>query len=260
MESKEFVEKFISILTKVKDICGYNCMEYYVISDDPDCDVDFGVDEKGFLIIESKISNLKVSDLKQIRYRVGPYLEENSDKEYYISFVFNNDLTLYFYITDCGFLKGIVIGEKKFCSDSDIIVEGIIFNPEYNWKDTMVIKDKELVAYLGHEKHVIIPDGVEVIGVDAFEKCGVKSVILPSTTIIIKRRAFWFNSLLDCIELCSVESIEEEAFGYCKNLKEIIIPESVKEIQKNAFCNSGLTLEKIENYSDIEINDNILNK
>lgn len=68
MESKEFVEKFISILTKVKDICGYNCMEYYVISDDPDCDVDFGVDEKGFLIIESKISNLKVSDLKQIRY------------------------------------------------------------------------------------------------------------------------------------------------------------------------------------------------
>ena len=248
------------ILTKVKDICGYNCMEYYVISDDPDCDVDFGVDEKGFLIIESKISNLKVSDLKQIRYRVGPYLEENSDKEYYISFVFNNDLTLYFYITDCGFLKGIVIGDKKFCSDSDIIVEGIIFNPEYNWKDTMVIKDKELVAYLGHEKHVIIPDGVEVIGVDAFEKCSVKSVILPSTTIIIKRRAFWFNSLLDRIELCSVESIEEEAFGYCKNLKEIIIPESVKEIQKNAFCNSGLTLEKIENYSDIEINDNILNK
>lgn len=49
--------------------------------------------------------NLKVSDLKQIRYRVGPYLEENSDKEYYISFVFNNDLTLYFYITDLAYSK-----------------------------------------------------------------------------------------------------------------------------------------------------------
>lgn len=74
METKEFVEKFISILTKVRDICGYDCLKYYVISDDPYCDVDYGVDENGFLIIESEKSNLKVSDLQQIRYRVGPYL------------------------------------------------------------------------------------------------------------------------------------------------------------------------------------------
>lgn len=95
MEINEFVEKFTYILTKVRDI-GYDCLEYYVISDDPCCDVDYGVDENGFLIIEREKSNLKVSDLQQIRYRVGPYLESNLDKEYYISFIFKNNIKIFF--------------------------------------------------------------------------------------------------------------------------------------------------------------------
>ncbi len=44
-------------------------------------------DENGFLIIESEKFNLKVSDLQQIRYVVGPYLESNLDREYYIFYI-----------------------------------------------------------------------------------------------------------------------------------------------------------------------------
>lgn len=62
---------------------------------------------------------MKVSDLQQIRYRVGPYLESNLDRKYYVSFIFKNNIKLYFYLTDFGVLKGIVIVDKKFCSDSN---------------------------------------------------------------------------------------------------------------------------------------------
>lgn len=258
METKEFVEKFISILTKVRDICGYDCLKYYVISDDPYCDVDYGADENGFLIIESEKSNLKVSDLQQIRYRVGPYLESNLDKEYYISFIFKNNIKLYFYLTNFGILKGIDIGDKKFRSDSNAVVEGIIFTREYNWKDDFVIKGKEVVAYIGHEEEVRIPEGVESIGVEAFEKSRIGSIVFLPSIKTIKRRAFWFSSIKH-VELCSVGTIEEEAFARCWKLEELSIPESVKEIQKDAFSNSGLILENIENHSKLNIDDNMLN-
>ena len=42
METKEGYWKFTSILTKVRDICGYDCVKCNVISDDPYCDVDYG--------------------------------------------------------------------------------------------------------------------------------------------------------------------------------------------------------------------------
>ena len=96
---------------------------------------------------------MKVSDLQQIRYRVEPYLESNLDREYYVSFIFKNNIKLYFYLTDFGVLKGIVIVDKKFCSDSNEVVESIIFTREYNWKDDYVINENELVAYLGQEEH-----------------------------------------------------------------------------------------------------------
>lgn len=70
---------------------------------------------------------MKVSDLQQIRYRVVPYLESNLYREHYISFIFKNNIKLYFYLTYFGIMKGITIGDKKFCSDSNAVVEGIIF-------------------------------------------------------------------------------------------------------------------------------------
>ena len=155
-------------------------------------------------------------------------------------------------------MKGIDIGDKKFWSDNNAVVEGIIFTRAYNWKDDFVIKEKEVVAYIGHEEEVRIPEGVESIGAYAFEKSGIGNIVLPPSIKTVKRRVFWFSSLKH-VELCSVEVIEEEAFARCWKLEELSIPESVKEIQKDAFSNSGLTLENIENHSKLNIDDNMLN-
>lgn len=96
------------------------------------------------------------------------------------------------------------------------------------------------------------------IGADAFEKSGIGNRVLPPSIKTVKTRAFWVSSLKH-VELCSVEVIEEEAFARCWKLEELSIPESVKEIQKGAFSNSGLTLENIENHSKLNIDDNMLN-
>lgn len=75
-------------------------------------------------------------------------------------------------------MKGIDIGDKKFWSDNNAVVEGIIFTRAYNWKDDFVIKEKEVVAYIGHEEEVRIPEGVESIGAYAFEKSGIDAKFL----------------------------------------------------------------------------------
>lgn len=51
---------------------------------------------------------------------------------------------------------------------------------------------------------------------------------------------------------------EVQVFARCWKLEELSIPESVKEIQKDAFSNSDLTLENIENHSKLNIDDNML--
>lgn len=252
MNVKEFVEKFTETLTKLRDISGYNWIERAVISEDPNCDVDYGVNENGFLIIEGKTSIFKVSDLQQIRYRVNAYLDKCDETDFYVSFIFNNNRTLYFYLKE--FDMGITIGD--YHSYSDAVTRGIIFNKDYNWKSEFVVKDKELVAYLGHNKDIRIPEGIESIGRDVFTGTAIRNVILPSTVVKIENCAF-AHSRLEHIDLCNVEHIGSKAFCFCK-LETLIIPKSVKKIQSEALAYSGLTLEQIENYSNVKIDDSIL--
>lgn len=79
-----------------------------------------------------------------------------------------------------------------------------------------------IAGYTGNASDLAIPNGVTVIGKDAFSGCeSLVSVTIPD----------------------SVSKIDYEAFENCKNLKEVLIPESVKTIGSSAF--SGC--EKLEN-------------
>ena len=63
-----------------------------------------------------------------------------------------------------------------------------------------------------------IPEGVKIIGYDAFARCGIEEVKFPS----------------------SLETIESYAFMDCHRLKKVVVPGSVKEIGSLAFCYSGI--------------------
>ena len=141
--------------------------------------------------------------------------------------------------------------------------------------NTFEIEDNKLIRYNGRTKSATIPDGVEVIGYEAFRFDGAKdehvltSVVLPSTVKVIEEGAFANNLVLSSVDLSncselteigtrafsgcrSIDTLDlskceklltvgEKAFAGCKGLRSLIFPNSVNTIGQCAFMNTGLT-------------------
>lgn len=77
------------------------------------------------------------------------------------------------------------------------------------------IEGNRLVECVGYYSRTItIPDGIAIIGEDAFDGCSdLTEIILPKTLV----------------------TIEDGAFANCEGLKSIVIPEGVTEIGNRAF-------------------------
>ena len=82
---------------------------------------------------------------------------------------------------------------------------------------------------------IIIPDGVEAIGADAFMYSGLKEISLPASVKTIGQFAFKDNENLEVVILNKVENLGRGAFEGCISLKQIIIPETVKNIDHHVF-------------------------
>lgn len=120
------------------------------------------------------------------------------------------------------------------------------------------IKGDLLVRYHGYEEHVVIPDGITAIGIEAFAECeSIRSVVIPASVAAIGRRAF-----SKCYNLSSVqflgdpEYIDDSAFSLCPGMvdenwfviikntlfnyygeeKDVVIPDGVTAIGERAFC------------------------
>ena len=93
---------------------------------------------------------------------------------------------------------------------------------------------------------VIIPEGVEVIGDDAFRECKkLVSASLPNTLTTIGIRAFYSCEKLVDIEIPdNVTTLSQSAFNSCKALTSITIGEALTTIGVSAFQNC-YKLEKI---------------
>ena len=87
MNKETFLQKMHSILKKT----GNNC---YVVSDDPDCECDFGVDEKNHLIICKAPTFLPVYELEDITYYDD---KEMNIEDAYIHFTFKYQTELFLY-------------------------------------------------------------------------------------------------------------------------------------------------------------------
>ena len=141
--------------------------------------------------------------------------------------------------------------------------------------NTFEIEDNKLIRYNGRSKNVEIPNGVEIIGYEAFRFEGAKdehvlsSIVVPSSVRIIEEGAFANNLVVTNIDLSACENlveigprafsgcrsidtidlsnctnleiIGEKAFAGCKGLRDLRFPTSVKEIGIQAFMNTGLT-------------------
>lgn len=258
MDGKTFVEKFTRILEKVSRMTK-NCYDdLMIVSDDPDCDADYGVDANGNLVIDGYRTNLKLSELCAIRYRAKEGWLDNHG-EGYISLVFQNDMVFYLYFDWDRDLGDELYALKTNCYYlyNDVLIKNIIQAKDYDWKTPFVISDHKLIAYMGSEKEVIVPEGITEIGEIAFR--GNKTtdkVILPTTVQKIGDGAFYDCSLKE-IDLAKVEVIENAAFA-TSSIEHIILPETVKHIGNNALYHTNITSEQdIENHSDVAIDERI---
>ena len=98
-----------------------------------------------------------------------------------------------------------------------------------------------LKQYDGNKKEVIIPEGVKVIGKEAFcNNSEIESVFMPDTVEIIGDRAFDHCDSLKRVDLSNnLTQIGIDAFHGCK-LETLILPEGITEIGECAFKWSGL--------------------
>ena len=110
-----------------------------------------------------------------------------------------------------------------------------------NENDVFDIQDGKLIKYSGSASSVIIPDGVKVIGTEAFKSCWtLQEVTFPNSISTIEQNAFY-----DCVNLNnisipnSVSFIGWSAFQCCYNLKDVTINSKNIDIAAGVFtyCN-----------------------
>lgn len=105
-----------------------------------------------------------------------------------------------------------------------------------------IICGHELMRYLGHDKIVVVPDGVRTIAINAFrgsykdEENTCEQILLPNSVTSIKRCAFDDQSQLQGLEIpYGVKTINMDIVSGCDNLKYITLPETVNTIDVCAF-------------------------
>lgn len=152
----------------------------------------------------------------------------------------------------------------------------ILYNVGHLKKDTVdgafYIKDKVLIKYLGNDRSIVIPDGVEKIGDYAFKSMHINNVAFPSSLKVIGKyafahctglsdlvfpqslreigdNAFAYSSIDSVVLPSSLKIIGEEAFYFCLHLEELEIPASVTHVGEGAF-------NKCEDLRSVLVNSN----
>ncbi len=142
-------------------------------------------------------------------------------------------------------VKSIGVNPFLFCES----LTNIIVSPEHPVLATIdgVLFDKaekRLICYPGAytDEHYEIPEGVRMIGNDAFAGCGsLAGITIPDSVTGIGDSAFYgCGSLADITIPDSVTSIGNDAFKECKSLTGITIPDGVTGIGDRVFygCHS----------------------
>lgn len=91
------------------------------------------------------------------------------------------------------------------------------------------------------KESVVIPEGVTNIIEDAFDRCNIKTVVLPNSLKRIGEHAFSNCKNLESVSFgTGIEVINEGSFYNCPTLKQINIPCNIKVIKSRAFLQTGL--------------------
>ena len=128
-------------------------------------------------------------------------------------------------------------GEVKFAS--------AVVDVRPSSTDDYVISDGVLTKYTGEATDIAIPDGVTVIGEEAFERTYVEHVWVPASVQELKYRAFASSELRtitfqdDDQHPSQLRRIEGGVFSYTR-VEALVLPRSVEQFAQSAFYGMGL--------------------
>lgn len=141
---------------------------------------------------------------------------------------------------ECYNLRKINISSKV----SDISSNAFLDCRKLIDENGFIIFNKKLFGYYGNAPKVIVPDGVEIIGSCAFislDNKRVEEIVLPETVDFIEERAFSYCQNLRNVKMPkTMKRIERDAFSYCEKLESIQIPEGIDTLPWDIFwgCNA----------------------
>lgn len=121
-------------------------------------------------------------------------------------------------------------------------------SPDEPTSSGLVVQGDTLTAYRGSEKRIAIPDGIKLIGENAFAGSRVEFISMPDSVIAIEDNAFHNCKMLSQIKWsANLQRIGDHAFEFCKRLTELDLSNagSLGRIGKRAFAHC-YSLEKIE--------------
>ncbi len=118
-------------------------------------------------------------------------------------------------------------------------------NSLVNLADYLIIDD-EVVKYIGTRKVTQVPDFITKIGENAFANRDVERVFLPEGLEIIGKNAFsWCEKLTEIALPECLQMIDDGAFSNCSNLAKVTLPTNLRFLGANAFraCSSVKEIE-----------------
>lgn len=145
-----------------------------------------------------------------------------------------------FSFSNCPSLKTIEIGKglksvEVLAFAESNAVESVTISEEnpYLYAEGLCIIERESEKVICGFAKSVIPDGVKVIGTNAFAYAtGAEEYILPQTVVKIEGAAFANCSIKTTDLPESVETIEKYAFSGCTALERMYIPQSVTLVEE----------------------------
>ncbi|AOG60867.1 hypothetical protein SHELI_v1c09180 [Spiroplasma helicoides] len=124
---------------------------------------------------------------------------------------------------------------RGFLDDDNKKLDFFFIDDKLITKKDMIISKNKLVKYLGKDKIVYVPEGIE----------------------IIESECFWDNQFIEEVVLPnSIINLGGDTFYNCRNLKKICIPKNTKYMGNNPFA--GCVNLVIDNKSDFFVYENDL--
>ena len=126
-------------------------------------------------------------------------------------------------------------------------------NPYYTTDDDIIYNSDKTILIrcpINKSGEIVIPDGVQTIGYNAFYKCNIDSVIIPDSVTDIEPFAFKESEIQHCKFGKGMAYIGTGMFYWCQKLGNVKIPSNIKTICQEAF--SGAMCQSIELENGVE--------